>query len=157
MQVQPDNKVYTAYSQLTLSIPVLNVKAEIVGVPLTDGSWDVSWLGDRVGYLAGSAFPTWLGNSVLTGHVWNANNTPGLFNNLKKLKFGDQFSIQTGSMIYVYEVRESLLLGEYDVNTVYKHYADHSWVSLVTCEGFSFTGDKYAHRRLVRAVLVDVR
>ncbi len=70
---------YSDLVDLWLEIPALGIKTVIVGVPQsTDGStWDVSWLGSQAGWLNGSAFPTHNGNSVLTGHVWNADNMPG--------------------------------------------------------------------------------
>ena len=70
---------YAALGDLWLEIPKLGVQMPIVGVPQADGKWDVSWLGSNAGWLNGSAFPTWAGNSVLTGHVWNADNTVGPF------------------------------------------------------------------------------
>jgi hypothetical protein len=76
---QPAQKAYASLGDLWLEIPRLGVQMSIVGVPQTNGTWDVSWLGNQAGWLNGSAFPTWAGNSVLTGHVWNANNTAGPF------------------------------------------------------------------------------
>ena len=81
---QPANKAYSS-TGITLNIPSLNISMPIVGVPLIDGEWDVSWLSNNAGYLAGSAFPTWAGNTVLTGHVWDALNQPGPFADLKAL------------------------------------------------------------------------
>ena len=83
---------YSTYNDLTLEIPVLKVKTAIVGVPETADGWDVTWLGNQAGWLNGTAFPTWSGNSVLAGHVWAANNRPGIFINLKQLEYGDQIS-----------------------------------------------------------------
>jgi hypothetical protein len=41
------------------------------------------------GWLHGTAFPLWQGNSVLTGHVHNSNGLPGPFFSIKKLKYAD--------------------------------------------------------------------
>ena len=38
--------------------------------------------------LAGTAFPSWNGNSVLAGHVYDANGLPGVFSNLDQLEMG---------------------------------------------------------------------
>jgi ELWxxDGT repeat protein len=128
---QPASKVYTS-TRLVLEIPSLSVQASIVWVPQSDESWDVTWLGRNVGYLSGSAFPTWRGNTVITGHVWDARNRAGPFAKLKSLKFGDQF--------YIHAWGE-----EYD------------WVTLLTCELYNPLSGNYFFRRVVRAVLVDVR
>ena len=68
------DKAYTDQN-MWLEIPSLGVKQPIVGVP--GPKWDVTWLGSNIGYLQGTAFPTWNGNSVLTGHATNANGKPG--------------------------------------------------------------------------------
>ncbi len=156
LPAQPVEKAYTTYNDLTLEIPKLNVTASIVGVPDSGSTWDVSWLGDKVGYLYGSAFPTWVGNSVLTAHVWDANNTPGIFAHLKELEHGDQFFIYAFGDKYTYEVRESLLVGTDQIHALLKHYEGRSWVTLATCENYNFLRLNYSLRRLVRAVLVSV-
>ena len=48
---------------MTLEIPSLGVTMPVVGVPETFDGWDVSWLGEDAGWLAGTAYPTWEGNS----------------------------------------------------------------------------------------------
>jgi LPXTG-site transpeptidase (sortase) family protein len=110
---------YASLGDLWLEIPALNIKTAIVGVPQSKDSsaWDVSWLGSQAGWLNGSAFPTYNGNSVLTGHVWNADNMPGLFVNLKLLKFGDLVIIHAFGQVYTYEVRDTRLVSPSAVDT----------------------------------------
>ncbi len=43
---------------MMLDIPSLGVSTPIVGVPINENGWDITWLGGNAGYLAGSAFPT---------------------------------------------------------------------------------------------------
>ena len=127
----------------------------IIGVPQSDGTWDVTWLGSNAGYLYGSAFPTWAGNTVLTGHVWDANNAPGPFANLKNLQYGDLVEIHAWGQVYTYEVRNSRLLWSSQVSSVFQH-EEYDWVTLLTCEFYNpVTGD-YLFRRAVQAVLVSV-
>jgi LPXTG-site transpeptidase (sortase) family protein len=153
---QPAEKAYAAYSDLTLEISSLGIKAPIVGVPKSNGTWDVSWLGNAVGWLEGSAFPTWAGNTVLTGHVWNADNTSGIFAGIKNLKYGDRFAIHAFGQTYIYEVRENTWIWGSSVSKVFKH-EDYDWVTLLTCEGYNPLTGKYLFRRMVRAVLVEVK
>ncbi len=144
-------------TDLTLEIPGLKVKAPIVGVLKTEGSWDVTWPGNSVGWLEGSAYPTWKGNTVLTGHVWNADGTDGVFANLKDLKYGDRFTIRAYGQTYVYEVRENVRLwGANRVDKVFKS-EELDWVTLLTCEGYNALTGNYNFRRIVRAVLVEVK
>jgi len=151
---QPAAKTYQSYSDLILNIPSLGIKTSIVGVPQTSDGWDVSWLGNSVGWLEGSAFPTWPGNTVLTGHIWNADNTPGIFAGIKNLKYGDRFSIQAYGRTYVYEVRENTRPWGSSVSKVFKH-EEYDWVTLL--KGYNPLTGGYRFRRMVRAVLVEVK
>ncbi len=152
---QPAAKAYTA-TAMTLEIPKLGVSMPIVGVPQSSNSWDVTWLGNSAGYLYGSAFPTWAGNTVITGHVWDAYNRPGPFAELKSLKYGDQVQIQAWGKTYTYEVRESTLVTQKNTNVVFQS-EQYDWLTLVTCEFYNPFSGEYLFRRAVRAVLVSVQ
>ena len=155
LPTQSKNKSYSEI-EMTLSIPTLDVEMPIVGVPQTETGWDVSWLGQNAGYLAGSAFPTWEGNTVITAHVWDSFNQPGPFSDLKMLKYGDQVQIHAWGLTYTYEVRESKLVTTRNVNTVLQS-EEYDWITLMTCEFYNpFTGE-YLFRRSVHAVLVSVQ
>ncbi|MBI9051272.1 MAG: sortase [Anaerolineaceae bacterium] len=151
---QPLEKAYTA-SDMILDLPELNQKLSIVGVPHSQESWDVSWLGSSAGWLNGSAYPTWVGNTVLTGHVWDANNQPGVFADLKSLKYGDQFYIHAWGQTYTYEVRENKLVSAGNTKAVVKHET-LDWITLLTCESYNPNAQTYPFRRMVRAVLLKV-
>lgn len=145
-----------ATSRLALSIPKLGVELDIMGIPQGPNGWDVTWLGNgQAGYLHGTAFPTWQGNSVLTAHVWNADNTPGPFYGLSSLRHGDQFTISAHGYTYTYEVRSNQLVNETSLN-VLASKSQYSQVTLITCESFDTATGLYLHRRAVQAVLVLV-
>jgi LPXTG-site transpeptidase (sortase) family protein len=127
----------------------------ILGVPFVDNSWDVSWLGNSAGWLENTAFPTWTGNSVITGHVWNSDNTPGNFAHLKDLKYGDRLEIYAFHQIYSYEVRDNLQIRPDQIDLALQH-EKMSWLSLLTCESYNTSTSSYTARRLVRAVLVKI-
>ena len=152
---QPAVKAYTETAMM-LEIPKIGVSMPIVGVPQSDAGWDVTWLGNSAGYLAGSAFPTWAGNTVITGHVWDAYNNPGIFAELKTLKYGGQVQIQAWGQTYTYEVRESNLVTKKNVNAVLQS-EKYDWLTLVTCEFYNPFSGEYLFRRAVRAVLVSVK
>jgi LPXTG-site transpeptidase (sortase) family protein len=148
---------YKGLGDLNLVVPLLGIDIPIVGVPQTnDKTWDVSWLGQDAGWLAGSAFPTWNGNSVLTAHVYDAFGKPGPFVNLNKLKWGDRIIINAWGFQYVYEVREVLQVTPEDASAMMKHQT-HPWLTLVTCRGYDESLDTYLYRVLIRAVLVKVK
>ena len=147
---------YAEMGDLWLEIPDLGVKMPIVGVPQVNGKWDVSWLGNDAGWLNGSAYPTWNGNSVLTGHVTDASGNPGPFARLNTLIWGDDIIIHASEVQNVYEVRSILQVGPGTTSGMMKHEV-LPWVTLVTCRGFDITSDSYLYRILVRAVLVEVK
>jgi len=145
------------HSDLWLEIPALGVEMDIVGIPQSaDGTWDVTWLGEYAGWLAGTAYPTWDGNSVITGHVWNADNTAGPFNRVNTLRYGQQIIIHAGGAEYVYEVRGVDLVAPNSTASMLRHQ-EQPWVTLVTCQGYNETTGSYRYRVLVRAVLIEVR
>jgi len=151
-----NERSYAEPGDMVLEIPSLNQKLDIVFVPMLDGEWDVTWLGDKAGHLQGTAFPTWNGNTVITAHVWDAFNRPGPFAGLKKMKYGEQIKIHAWGQTYVYEVREIKLVTVRNVDSIAWHQ-EYDWLTLLTCEIYNPLNDNYLFRRLVRAVLVDVQ
>jgi LPXTG-site transpeptidase (sortase) family protein len=127
-----------------------------VGIPLTNGKWDVSWLGDQAGWLNGTAFPTWAGNSVLTGHVFDAYGQPGPFVHLNWLWYGDKVIVHAWGGQYVYEVRQVTQVTPDAISSVIKH-EDLTWLTLVTCRGYDQASNSYKYRVAVRAILVEVK
>jgi LPXTG-site transpeptidase (sortase) family protein len=150
---QPTDKSYSSTGQW-LEIPRLGVNIPLVGVPLVNGAWDISWLTRQAGWLNGTAFPTWSGNSVLTSHVFMSDGKPGPFINLGNLKYGDQIIIHAYGNAYTYEVRENKVVTPEDV-TVLGH-KDQPWLTLITCKKYIESANKYESRVAVQAVLVSV-
>jgi LPXTG-site transpeptidase (sortase) family protein len=148
---EPAN-MYNVSSDLTIEIPSLGIKTAIVGVPQSGNTWDITWLGDQVGYLAGTAYPTWSGNSVLTGHVYEANGLPGPFVNLSTLKWGDQIIIHFAGQQYIYKVQENKIVSPTD-RSAFKH-EDQPWLTLVTCKDYNASANTYKYRVVVGAVLI---
>jgi LPXTG-site transpeptidase (sortase) family protein len=148
-------EVYTTQGDVTLEIPSLGVNISVVGVPLRNGEWNVAWLGKQAGWLEGSAFPSWRGNSVLTAHSYLSSGNPGPFANLNRLKFGDKVIVHAYGQQNIFEVHTNLIVRP-DDRSVMKH-EELPWITLVTCKGYDEKTDTYLHRIVVRAVLVDVR
>jgi LPXTG-site transpeptidase (sortase) family protein len=142
-------------TNLMIEIPVIKVKTAIVGVQLKDGIWDVSWLQNQIGWLNGTAYPTWTGNSVLTGHTVNAVGQPSIFSNLKQLNPGEYIYIYDLGYRYTYKVVSNKLVQPDDI-TVLKH-EDKAYLTLITCDNYDEKTASYLKRIAVRAVLVDVR
>ena len=147
-------ETYTAIGDVTVEIPSLGINIPIVGVPLKNGGWDVSWLGNQAGWLEGSAFPSWNGNSVLTSHVYGSNGLPGPFVGLNTLKYGDQIIVHVYGQKYTFEVRNNKVVEPNDAS-IFKH-EEKSWLTLVTCKEYDARTNTYKKRVVIRAVLIGV-
>ncbi|MFL7870192.1 MAG: sortase, partial [Anaerolineales bacterium] len=151
---QAAEQAYTDLGNLWLEIPKLGVKTSIVGVPKNAGSWNVDWLWEQAGWLEGTAFPTWQGNSVLTGHVYLSNGKPGPFIDLSKLRFGEQVIVHAFGQRYIYEVRTNHIILPDDLS-VLKH-EERAWLTLLTCKGYEESNNSYKYRIETRAILIKV-
>jgi LPXTG-site transpeptidase (sortase) family protein len=150
---RPARPLYDATS-LTLEIPVIKVKAPIVGVEQKNGGWDISWMQNQVGWLHGSAYPTWKGNSLLTAHVVSADGKPGVFFHLKYLGVGEHVFVNNSGYRYTYEVIANELV-QPDDSSVMKH-EEKSVLTLITCDSYDESTGTYLQRVAVRAILIDV-
>ena len=153
-----ENRIeYVSNADISITIPSIDVNANVVGVPRNSNSWSVEWLADDVGYLQETSFPTWPGNTVLTGHVYDHFGLPGVFSDLNTLTYGDQILLQAWGQEYVYEIRETGLVDPGDMSAVEAINDGYDWLTLITCQGYEESSDMYNFRYIVRAVLLKVR
>jgi LPXTG-site transpeptidase (sortase) family protein len=142
-------------TELVISIPSLNVKTKIIGVPKNNGSYAIDWLWNEAGWLQGSAYPGSIGNSVITGHVYLPNGRPGPFVDLKTLSWGQKIIIEQNGKAYIYEVR-SVMRVKPDAVEVMSH-KDYGYLTLITCQGYDAQTEEYLFRTVIQAVLVDIK
>jgi LPXTG-site transpeptidase (sortase) family protein len=145
---------YAATNGVTIEIPSLGVKMPVVGVPFKNGAWNVSWQDAQAGWLEGTAFPSWNGNSVLTGHVYLANGLPGPFVNLYTLKYGEKVIVHAYGQAYTFEVRSNEIV-EPNNTSAFKP-EERPWLTLITCKEYDEKTNIYRKRVVIRAVLVSV-
>jgi LPXTG-site transpeptidase (sortase) family protein len=138
-----------------LDIPTLDVLLPIVGVPMGDHEWDLTWLWGQAGYLEGTAFPTWPGNTALTAHVYLPSGEPGPFAQLAELRWGDIVVLRAYGRRYIYEVRQVRYVHPRDLSVL--RHEEYDWLTLITCAGYDQVNDRYLRRVIVRAVLVEIR
>ena len=134
---------------------MLKVNTAIVGVQLKNGIWDVSWLQNQAGWLNGTAYPTWTGNSVLMAHAVNSAGQPGIFSKLKGLGSGEYIFVYSQGYRYTYKVVSNKFVQPDDI-TVLQH-EEKAYLTLITCDTYDEKTGTYLRRVAVRAVLVDVR
>ena len=146
-------KGYKAEGDLSLTIPRLNLSLPVVGIPQEGSGWDITWLTSQAGYLQGTAFPTFEGNSVLTSHVYLADGRAGPFVHLNTLKWGDRVSLKGYGSTYIYEVRSVQVVAP-DDRSVMGH-RDGTWLTLLTCQEYDRQAHTYLKRLAVSAVLVQ--
>jgi LPXTG-site transpeptidase (sortase) family protein len=160
LPAQPAAQRYTA-SNMWLEIPQLAAMMPIVGVPQIAAAgqspaWDVTWLEQQAGYLAGTTFPTWAGNSVITGHLTGSDGNAGPFANLARLAWGDRVVIHAWGQRYIFEVRSVDPWVSPDDTSLLTRHETTSWITLLTCRSFNPLTGSYDWRTAVRAVLVSI-
>ena len=96
--------------------------AQIIGVPKNGGTWDVTWLNAQAGWLEGTAFPTWAGNTIITAHSYLQDGWAGPFSRLEQLRFGDRINIQAWGQQYAYEVRQTRVIRAAEFADYTEHY-----------------------------------
>jgi len=144
---------YNQFSDVWMEIPALGVMTDIVGVPLDEDTWDVTWLVSQVGWLEGSAFPSYSGNSIVTAHVYLPSGAPGPFVNLNQLGWDDQIIVHAFGEQYIYKVRATSIIQPDDPRAT--RHEEYPWMTLLTCKGYNELTDSYDYRVMVRAVLID--
>ena len=154
--VLPEMNVrYSTYNSLRLRIPSLNVDAEILGVPAAgNGGYDVTWLGENVGWLQDTAMPgsTDPGNTVITGHLTNSYGNPGVFANLQFMKYGDKIILEAWGSKYTYTVDEVTTVYA-DTPQVLSQRTQKPELSLLTCKYYNEQTGQYDGRVVVKAKL----
>jgi LPXTG-site transpeptidase (sortase) family protein len=153
--VQTQEKQHHYFGDVWLEIPALGVRTSIVGVPIVEENWDVTWLSNSAGWLEGTAFPSYSGNSVVTAHVYLPSGLPGPVVNLNQLAWDDQIIVHAFGQKYIFMVRSNKIILP-DDPTAMRH-EEYPWLTLLTCRGFNDYTDSYNYRVMIRAVLIDVR
>ncbi len=146
--------IFTQNGDLALEIPSIKLSLPILGIPLQNGTWDLTWLSKQAGWLQGTSYPTLDGNSVLTAHVYLPNGQAGPFIDLGKLAWGQEVAIVTNGLRYIYQVREVGRVNPNDM-TVFRH-EEKPWITLLTCKEYDEKTNSYRSRLVVRAVLMSV-
>jgi LPXTG-site transpeptidase (sortase) family protein len=152
---QPTTREFSNPS-VSIEIPSLDVMAPVVGVPLADGIYSISWLNDNIGWLDQTAFPGWQGNSVLTGHNYKADGLAGPFAALANAKYDDEIILRYSGEAYIYKVR-SVNTQVAPGDTSYMGHKENSWLTLITCQGYSEASKSYRYRTVVQAELLTVK
>jgi len=148
-------KPVQSLGDLWIEIPSIRVQETVVGVFPQEDGWDLSWLGNSIGWLNTTAFPSWSGNSVLTAHLIGSDGKPGPFYDLHLLSYGDRIIVHLNNQKYIYEVRSIDLNTDPEDTWVFRH-EDYPWITLVTCRNFDPETNTYLLRTVVGAIQVEI-
>lgn len=123
---------------LRLKIPVINVDTAVYSAGLTsDGTMDIAKNPDKVAWYEFGPRPGEIGSAVIAGHYGWIGDKGSVFNDIHKLKKGDELSVtdKKGTVIVfiVREIRE--YNPESDDTTVFKSNDGKSHLNLITCSG----------------------
>ena len=137
--------------EMMLEIPSLDVTSEIVEVPVIGNEYAVTWLGNSVGLLEGSALPG-EGTAVLAAHNHLNDTESGPFASLRFMEEGDRIFVRDNmNDLQTYAVYANVKAAETDFEAV-DHVADtfDNTLILITCEDEMISGG-YASRRIIAA------
>ncbi len=137
--------------EMMLEIPSLDVTSEIVEVPVIAHEYAVTWLGNSVGLLEGSA-RSGEGTAVLAAHNHLNDTESGPFALLRFMEEGDRIFVRDNmNDLQTYAVYANVKAAETDFEAV-DHVADafDNTLILITCEDEMVSGG-YANRRIIAA------
>lgn len=134
-----------------LLIPKLGLDAVVKYVPFDGFSWLISGLQNEIAWMGSTSWPGLGGNTALAGHVTLRNGADGPFRYLETLRQGDEIRLYTEEALYIYRVRESLVVKDDDFSVVQP--TKDSTLTLITCTGWNSDLGHYLERLVVRAVL----
>jgi LPXTG-site transpeptidase (sortase) family protein len=154
LPIQSEDLSYGDLDGLWVEIPDLGISVPIVSIPQSDQGWDLTWLWNQAGWLEGTAYPSWYGNTVITGHAYLSNGLPGPFVGLEKLSWGDEIFLYAHGLKYSYQVRLRNKVSAYDLSIL--DHKDQDWLTLFTCQEYNEITDQYNWRQVIQAVLIDV-
>lgn len=152
--VLPEKPMDLNYKNLNwnLQIPSISVSADIVEVPLRDDEYEVTWLGNKAGLLAGLPLPG-EGTTVIAGHNHLNAEEAGPFAMLQFVNEGDLIIIQNpenDNQSYVVYANEKIAETDFEAFDRIAG-AQKNAVVFITCEDERIEGG-YANRRIVAAM-----
>ena len=149
MALDIDMSIAYTKTNMTLSIPTLNIKAYVVMVPLVEDDYPVEGLGQSVGMLEGSG-PGAEDLLVFVGHNHIDELEQGPFAKLSAMKESDLIFIQgEGDASRTYVVYANEKFASDDIEELIS-YAKPGCMILLTCEDEAMEGG-YLNRRVIFA------
>jgi LPXTG-site transpeptidase (sortase) family protein len=149
--VEKPGKPDLSSSVMRIQIPNLGLDSAVEGVPLMDGTWDISNLGQEVGWLETSSQPNLGGNTVLIGHLNLIGGAVGPFADLNQLAPGMEIVVSADGIDYHYMITQMNITGEANISA--QSQTDSPRLTLITCyrPSWDVTSQSYRRRLIVVA------
>jgi LPXTG-site transpeptidase (sortase) family protein len=153
--VREESKTHLDTSEITrIVIPAINVDASVVTAPFTGDTWEVSTLGNDVGWMETTSIPGVGSNTVLAGHIATRELGNGPFVYLRLLEDGDEVFVFTKENKYVYTISGQEIVSATDSYVIAE--SEDAKLTLLTCTSFDRATSTYLQRRAVFANLDSV-
>lgn len=143
--------VYAQEASLAqIRIPLLAQESDVILAPVVYPTWDVSHLGERIGYLEMTAWFGQGGNTVLAGHATTPDLIPSTWYNLEMMEAGDAISVVADNIEYQYAVAGIYRVADTDISLVLPMNEER--LTLMTCDVSSWNGVTFTRRIIVVAL-----
>ncbi len=139
-----------------IRIPALDLAADLQTVPWTGTDWDISTLGEAVGWLEMAPGFDLKDNTYLVGHVDLKEDVPGPFERLVTLQPGNLIFLKVDGKKYQYQVSRLTVVDAKDTSVM--QLPGSAQLILITCAQGSWDvkTQQYQKRLLVFSTLVRV-
>ncbi|HVN52935.1 MAG TPA: class F sortase [Anaerolineaceae bacterium] len=128
-----------------VNIPALRLDATLLAVPWTGSDWDISNLGENVGWLQNTPALQLGENSVIVGHLDLVSGAAGPFAHLGHIAQGDEIQVSLGNRLFIYRVVEKFVVADSARFVTWTKFP--SQLTLITCYWNSWDPDLMAYRK----------
>jgi len=143
-------------SQITrLVIPKLGLDNSVVYAPFDGLTWQISELGENIGWMENTSIPGLGSNTALSAHVTADDSSEGPFKHLQDLDTGDIVEVFTDEKVYTYAVSGQEIVSDTDFSIIEPTIDPQ--LTLITCSGWHVGLATYLERLVVYSDLVDVQ
>lgn len=134
-----------------IKIPKIGVNSLVEHVGLTHGAVDSPIGVSNAAWFSEGPIPGLIGNAIIDGHSGWKNNTPAVFDNLKKLNKGDKIYIENGAgIISTFIVTKLKIYKKDDIAfEIFNSNDNKSHLNLITCTGVWNTIENSQEDRIV--------
>lgn len=137
-----------------LLIPILRVNAQVVFVPFSEKTWDISDLGQDIAWLGSPTGKMNQNNMVLAGHVTLYDGRNGPLYSAVRLKPGDMAYVYSATKAYTYLLQSVSTVYPQDISILEDTASPQ--LTLITCTTWDEESSSYLRRLVFKFHLIKV-